>query len=131
MFYLANAGYDSSTTFIKLSLLCQYLRIYEPGTTTRRLCIILMIIIGLWGSAFMFMSWFPCFPVNKFWDLSSGGFCYGFGIAFDFQLYVVHNALNMVFDLMVLVMPIGLYFRKNTPLKTRLGMTGLLILDCL
>ncbi|KAH8885484.1 hypothetical protein GQ53DRAFT_695932, partial [Thozetella sp. PMI_491] len=135
LFYIANATYISSTTFVKLSLLCQYLRIYERGTAIRLSCVFLIVTIGLWGAAFSFMAWVPCFPVSAYWDVSPdrppSGSCYGFGLTLERTTFVAHTSLNMVFDILVLAIPIPLYFDRSLPSKTRMGMLVLLMLGCL
>ncbi|KAI8942357.1 hypothetical protein NX059_000433 [Plenodomus lindquistii] len=78
--YITNAAYHTTTAFIKVSLLLQYLRIFRDGVR-RRVCFILLAIVIAWGSAFSFMAWVPCFPVSGFWDRQTvpPPKCYGFG----------------------------------------------------
>lgn len=134
LFYVANATYISATTFIKLSLLCQYLRIYERGSAIRLSCVFLIVTIGLWGAAFSFMAWVPCFPVSAYWDVTPdappSGSCYGFGLTLERTTFVAHTSLNMVFDILVLAIPIPLYFDRTLPSRTRMGMLVLLMLGC-
>lgn len=79
-FYIANGTYSVSTALIKLSLLFQYLRIFDSGPV-RKLCIWLIVIISCWGAAFSFMAWLPCFPVRAYWDWSlAGARCYAYGL---------------------------------------------------
>lgn len=133
LFYISNSSYISSTTFVKLSLLFQYLRIYEHGTAYRYFCVFLIGLIGLWGSLFSFMAWVPCFPVSHYWEELDARYknCYGFGISTDRTTFVIHTAMNMLFDFHVLAIPLPLYFKGGTPLKTRIGMTALLLLGVL
>ncbi|KAH6658246.1 hypothetical protein BKA67DRAFT_209384 [Truncatella angustata] len=79
-FFVANAAYTSATTFIKLTLLFQYMRILDRGTRTYMIWVIVAIFTALWGIAFSFLlAWVPRIPVSEFWTQSSDGFCYGFG----------------------------------------------------
>lgn len=121
-----------STTFIKLSLLFQYLSIFEKGTFLRKFTISMAIIIGLWGAAFSFMAWFPCFPVKEYWDLfGSEGVCYAFGSKYAAPfaaMYECHAGMNMVFDIIVLVLPVPLYFSKDISRQTRNGLVGLFVM---
>ena len=118
----------ASTSFMKLSLLFQYLRIAETGQLMRQFCWLLIFMVAAWGTAFSIMAFFPCFPVHKYWDLQTRGTCYGFGITYDRTIFVIHTAVNMVFDLVVLAIPIPIYFKRNTPLRAKLGMIALLML---
>ncbi|KAK3939409.1 hypothetical protein QBC46DRAFT_342628 [Diplogelasinospora grovesii] len=136
LFYVANACYVSSTAFIKLSLLFQYLRIFEHGTILRRICTTLIIIIALWGTAYAFMAWFPCFPVSGFWMVSRTAKCYAFGASIPnpdafAATFESHTATNMVFDIMVLAIPIPLYFEQGTPSKARVNLVVLFSMGCL
>lgn len=135
LFYICNGSYVTATTFIKLSLLFQYLRIFERGTAIRRLCIILIVIISLWGLAYAFMAWVPCFPVPDMWEkLSTNTKCYSFGSKKPGDLVVSfesHTAANMIFDVIVLAIPIPLYFEKNTTHKTKMGLMAILFMGCL
>ncbi|KAI0476313.1 hypothetical protein GGR56DRAFT_464727 [Xylariaceae sp. FL0804] len=128
-FYVANATYITSTAFIKAALLLQYLRIFDPGTVTHRLIKALIIFVALWGFAYSFLGWVPCFPVWEFWIADAGARCYGFGSA-DARAFVAtfesHTAINMVLDLLVLFLPLPLYWRANTTPAARLRLTGLM-----
>jgi len=117
-----------------MSLLFQYLRLYKPGTPLHRLCIVLIVIVGLWGSAFSFIAWVPCFPVHLFWDAVIGatqGTCYGFANTLDRTTYIMHTGSNMLFDVIIFAIPMTLPFDKSTPFKQRVGMGALLFLGVL
>ncbi|KAI1855262.1 hypothetical protein JX266_000127 [Neoarthrinium moseri] len=120
-FYVANASYNMSTALIKMSLLFQYLRIFDRGKT-RILCIALLCFIGLWGLAYSALAWFPCSPVSGYWDWLSGPQCWAFasldGPEF-YATYASHAVLNMVLDFIVLATPMPLYFRDTTSTATR------------
>lgn len=131
-FYIANATYAMSTTFIKLSLLFQYLNIFHKGTRRRQVTIGVFVLIGVWGIVFSFMAWFPCFPVSGYWNfLTEDATCYGFGseYAANFvSIYECHAGMNMVFDVIVLALPMSIYFEKDTTRQVRLGLIGLFIM---
>lgn len=127
--YVSNATYHTCTCFIKISLLLQLLRLYREGPR-RKICIILLGIVIIWGSAFMFMAWVPCFPVSGFWDrtMIPPAKCYGFGYgsAEGSRLAVLAFSItNMVFDLAIFTVPLSEYFRKDLGRKQVLAMTGL------
>ncbi|CAJ2503634.1 Uu.00g110280.m01.CDS01 [Anthostomella pinea] len=130
LFYVCMVSYSTSTTLIKISLLFQYLRIFDRGTM-RYICISLIGLIGLWGFAFSFLAVFPCFPVSGYWDWPlgpTGARCYGFGGTAgneDYATFTAQTASNMLFDILVLGVPIPLYFWKDTERRARLGLLGL------
>lgn len=131
---MANAAYTSSTTFIKLALLFQYLRVYERGTVMHRICIIVAIFTALWGAAYSFMAWVPCFPVSAFWDITAEGRCYGFGsrVAADLvATFEGHTAVNMALDLIILIIPIPLFWKAGTSFAQRMRLLALLTMGCM
>ncbi|RDW67060.1 hypothetical protein BP5796_09809 [Coleophoma crateriformis] len=131
-FYIANASYTMSTTFIKLSLLFQYLSIFDRQSRERQFTIFMAVVIALWGIAFSFMAWFPCFPVSGYWSfLTESATCYGFGSKYAAgftMIYECHAGLNMAFDVIVLVIPIPLYFEKSATPRVRMGLIGMFLL---
>ncbi|KAI0894218.1 hypothetical protein F4806DRAFT_472470 [Annulohypoxylon nitens] len=125
-FYVSNACYNMSTTFIKISLLFQYLRVFRGGHI-RTICIFMMVIIGLWGAAYSLMAWIPCIPVSGYWDLGMEAKCYGFGSrnAKDvYNSFLSHTAVNTALDMVVFTIPIPLYFQRDTIRRTKLGLAG-------
>jgi hypothetical protein len=131
-FYVANAAYIMTTVCVKLSLLCQYLRLFREGYR-RPLVITLLTLVSLWGGAFTFMAWFPCFPVHGFWNkrMSPPARCYGFGYR---TLDEAKNTLfafsgsNMIFDVAIFLIPLTEYFKPGLRRKQILAMTGLFAL---
>jgi len=128
--------YIMSSTFIKLSLLFQYLRIFGRGTTIRKYTVALIAIIAMWGFTYSFMAIFPCFPIRDYWDTktTSGSKCYLFGARrpeTQVASFESHTASNMAFDILVLTLPVPLYFEKETPKKAKRGLLALLFMGCL
>ncbi|KAI0381498.1 hypothetical protein F5Y04DRAFT_62551 [Hypomontagnella monticulosa] len=129
-FYVCLATYTVSTTLMKLCLLSQYLRIFKPGTRSRLICWVGLVIAALWGIAFSFCALFPCFPVSGFWNWTSPAHCYGFGSKVPSEIagtFAGHTGSNVVLDALVLAIPVPLFFRNSTAWKQRLGI-GLLLL---
>lgn len=125
--YLTNAAYHATTIFIKISLLLQYLRLFRDGTR-RIICICILGILVVWGLVFLFMTWFPCFPVTGFWDKTIGAKCYGFGYrtAEEAKISVLSFAgSNMMFDIIIFAIPLTEYLRKDLGRKQLFAMTGL------
>ncbi|KAK4225308.1 hypothetical protein QBC38DRAFT_483387 [Podospora fimiseda] len=137
--YVFNGTYCISTALIKISLLLQYMRLYERGTILFSVCRYLMIIVSLWGIAYSAIAWVPCSPVDKYWWISfdentTEVKCYGYGsqnVAEFKATYESHAALNMLFDLLVMVLPIPLYFNKDAPVQTKRGLIGIVVMGSL
>jgi hypothetical protein len=114
------------TTVVKLSLLLQFLRIFKAGRM-RWLCIGLMTVISLWGLAFVFMGWFPCFPVRGAWQRSLGAKCYGFGFGSKTEfiaIFKAHSASNMVLDVCVFLTPMIIFRSPKLKRKNLLALAG-------
>ncbi|OHW98770.1 integral membrane protein [Colletotrichum incanum] len=128
-FYVSNASYQMSTAFIKISLLFQYLRIFEQPSFTRRLCIFTITFVCLWAITYSFLGWIPCVPVKAYWDWSIPASRWAYGSLnpeIFSATYETHSAVNIALDLLVLAIPVPLYFKPNAPLKSRLGLLALL-----
>ncbi|KAH7398178.1 hypothetical protein BKA66DRAFT_407290 [Pyrenochaeta sp. MPI-SDFR-AT-0127] len=127
--YITSAAYHTTTALIKVSLLCQYLRIFREGLR-RKVCFILLASIVLWGLAFSFMAWVPCFPVSGYWNRMQvpPPKCYGFGYRTIHEAKTIILAFagtNMFFDIAVFAVPLTEYFRPGLMRKQILAMTGL------
>ena len=119
-----------STAFIKLSLLFQYLRIYETGWT-RKLCLGLIIFTSLWGLAFSIITWVPCYPVSGFWDFSVPSVRWGYASTSITELlatYETHMSLTVLLDLIIFCIPIPIYFRQETTANTRKSLLALFVM---
>jgi hypothetical protein len=132
-FYVGHGLYLTETALIKISLLLQFLRIFKAGAM-HRTCLILLVLVSLWGLAFFIVGWFPCFPVRGMWDRTIGAKCYGFGLG-DVQEFVtmfkVHSASNMAFDLAVFLTPLILFSTPNLKPKNLVAMTGVFAVGAL
>ncbi|KAK3368024.1 hypothetical protein B0H63DRAFT_442776 [Podospora didyma] len=135
--YIANASYTMSTGLIKMSLLLQYLRMYTRGTFLYNVCRSLLVFVGLWGAAYSALAWVPCSPVHLFWDRAYAPFemltmnCYAYGsmkVSVFTATYESHAAVNMLLDLLVMALPIPLYFQPNTPFKSKLGLVMVVLM---
>ena len=130
IFYVENATYVTNTALIKISLLFQYLRVFKEGIV-RWICICLLIFVALWGTAFGFMAWFPCFPVRGYWDRSIGPRCYGYGYndnATFIATFQTHTAINMMLDLAIFLIPLVLYRQRGLRRQSLFALTGLFTL---
>jgi hypothetical protein len=117
-----------STTLIKLSLLFQYLRIFDSGIM-RTVCITLIAMVAAWGFAFSLLAWVPCVPVSLFFNWVPDANCWAFGSLHPevfFATYTSHAVLNMFFDFLVLLVPVQLYFSRETALSARWRLLALL-----
>ncbi|KAL0257126.1 hypothetical protein SLS55_007936 [Diplodia seriata] len=110
-FWAGTISYFYSTTLIKVSLLLQYLRLFEKRSKTYYLIIAMTVLISLWGFAYSALLAFACSPAQKFWDYNRPGKCFGFGAGANdpetfFTSFATHSATNMALDIIVFTFPI-------------------------
>ncbi|KAI1826877.1 hypothetical protein F4861DRAFT_19252 [Xylaria intraflava] len=130
-YYVALLSYTISTTFMKLCLLAQFIRLFGNNKRARQVCWVFIVICAVWGIVFIILSAVPCVPVAEFWNRTGHGHCYGFGsldAAQNAGTYVAHVASNVALDLIVLAIPIPLYFKTFKTKKQRVGFTIMVLL---
>ncbi|KXJ90456.1 hypothetical protein Micbo1qcDRAFT_70681 [Microdochium bolleyi] len=129
-FYICNASYQLSNMLVKLSLLLQYLRLYESGPI-RVFTKAMFGIVLVWGLTFSLLAWIPCHPVSDYWTWGPQRNCWGFGsdhLNHFIATYWTQSASNMLFDIIVLAIPLPQYFNKDINRQTRRGLLGLFLL---
>jgi len=132
LFYGLTASINLAAAFIKLSLLFQFLRIFDKGTWPHWASRIGIALVSIWGFVFAILSFFPCSNVVDAWNIfAENPKCWGFGSP-DPDLFtatfVAHNVLNTIFDVYITVIPFQLYFRPGVTQKTRIGLLVLLLM---
>ena len=125
---MAYGFYSVSATLVKISLLLQYLRILKSGRL-RYVCFGLMATSAMWGLAYSFMAFFPCFPVQAYWDWTiQDAKCYGYGVKAEHpfvEVFVSHAAINVLLDIAIVVVPVPLLLRKAMTKKEKWSVFGL------
>ncbi|KAL0941943.1 uncharacterized protein CTRU02_204706 [Colletotrichum truncatum] len=134
-FYVCNGAYPMATALIKLALLFQYLRMFEKGTKSRLITLVFIYITALWGIAYTFLAWVPCYPVSAFWDLTSNTkHRWAFGshdpIVFA-RTFESHVGMNVALDIIVFIIPINLFVQRGLRAKSRFGLLGLFTMGVL
>ncbi|KAI1754776.1 hypothetical protein F4782DRAFT_538859 [Xylaria castorea] len=130
-FYVALLSYTISTTLMKLCLLSQYLRLFYDDQRARKVCWFFIVLSALWGIAFSVIAIVPCVPVAGFWDWDAKARCYGFGSRVPNEIggtYAAHVSTNVILDLIVLAIPIPLYFQTFKYKKQRIGFSIMILL---
>ncbi|VUC35684.1 unnamed protein product [Clonostachys rosea] len=130
-FYLTNGFLNLAAAFIKLSLLCQYLRVFDRLSLPYKLSLFGIVVVSLWGVAFAILAFFPCSTVSDFWYSPPDARCWAYGSseASHFTAtFIAHSVLNMVLDLYILAIPTHLFFQSQSSSKTRFGLLALFFL---
>jgi len=135
LFYFGSVTYPLALSFIKLALLCQYLRIFEIGSRHRLICKWLAGIVTTVGLFFFAAAAVPCNPVQTFWDITAQPrSCWGYASGNPNEslgFYVSQSVTTAILDLAVFSLPLHLFFRVDTPRNTRIALFCLLALGLL
>lgn len=127
-FYISNASYTLSTTFIKTSLFLQYIRAFKVPML-RTVCQVMLVFTVVWGAAFAFMAFVPCFPVSAYWDVTkTNATCYGYGsnqIKYFAGTYIIHGAFDVFLDFVVFLIPLPVFIKQTLSKKERIGFISL------
>jgi hypothetical protein len=135
LFYVLNINLNLSAAFIKLSLLFQFLRIFDKGTRAYRASLVGIVAVTLWGLTFVILSLFPCTIVPDAWNIfATNAQCWGYASQnpdmFTATL-VSHNLINTIFDIYITAIPFQLYFQPDVTTRTRLGLMVLLLMGAM
>jgi hypothetical protein len=115
--YIQLGAYHTCAGLVKLSLLCQYLRLFKAGTI-RQICIVMFMVTCMWSVVLFIQGWFPCFPVSGFWDRLQQPPPKCWGVGFEtietavVSLYAL-AASNMILDMIIFSIPIAVYLRPG------------------
>ncbi|KAK0614708.1 hypothetical protein B0T14DRAFT_570612 [Immersiella caudata] len=130
LFYILNVSLNFAATFIKLSQLFQFLRLFEKGTWAYRASVYGIIVISAWGIAYTLLSIFPCANIPDAWNvLARDARCWAYASQNPDEFtatLVSHNTLNTLFDMYIIAIPFQLYSKSGLSLRTRLGLLVLL-----
>lgn len=130
LFWVANAAFTMSNALVKLSLLAQYLRVFELPIM-RLTCKVLICLVAIWGLIYSFIAWVPCFPPSEFWNFTDHSTCYGYGSSDPRHVYqttVSATGSNMAFDIITWALPIHLLANKSIERNTKRSLVSLLCL---
>lgn len=116
---MANATYPASTGFIKLSLLFQYLRVYDSfgrRCVFRKATVVSIYLVAIWSFVYAILAWVPTLPVSGYWDFTRPAIRYAFGTQ-DADVFVATYtsimATSMLFDLIIMCLAIPLFLSQN------------------
>lgn len=133
LFYALNINLNISAATIKLSLLFQFLRIFDRKGWPWKASVVGIVLVTLWGTAFLMLSIVPCANVPDAWNVLAArtARCWGYASQ-DPDSFVAtligHNAINTFFDLYIIAIPLHIYTKPNVALRTRLGLMVLLLM---
>lgn len=116
-FWASVIVYNAGLTFVKCSILSQFLRFFNESRP-RKLCIYMLTTIAAYGTAMLFGSIFACTPVSYFWNKGiKNGHCINL-LAFWFS----NASFNILTDLTICVLPIPVLKGLQLPKKQKYGL---------
>ena len=132
LLYVQNAAYYTCAGLVKLSLLCQYLRIFTKGPM-RITCLVLLGMTSVWAIFWFIQGWFPCFPVSGFWNRAQQPppKCWGTGfktVKGALVAFVGFAGSNMTLDMIIFFVPMTLYLKPGIAARQLLALVALFAL---
>ncbi|KAI5862502.1 hypothetical protein GGS23DRAFT_570527 [Durotheca rogersii] len=106
-----------ASVFVKMSILWLYNRIFAIREF-RRWCWALMAVNGCYGVSFLVVYLTNCTPVDQLWNPTPDGHCRDMQIS-DFATV----AINMLFDLAILLLPLPTLWGLKLPLRKKIVVT--------
>ncbi|KAL2823263.1 hypothetical protein BDW59DRAFT_163427 [Aspergillus cavernicola] len=111
-------------TLVKLSLLVSYLRFFISSTFRYLNWAIIALILG-WGLSFLIAMLVACIPLHAYWDTTpdSSAEC-----SDEQARTLAFTITNLVFDIIVLILPAPTFWKLQLPIRERLVLIGLMSL---
>lgn len=117
-----NIIYALALTFVKLSILCLYLRAINYGYIRLATKIILGIVLitHAWIIASLFTT---CVPLHAFWDRSGERpYCHSFSV------YWSHSGINISTDFLIFSLPLTVLHKLRIPRRQKIAVYFVFIL---
>ncbi|KFZ03832.1 hypothetical protein V502_10622 [Pseudogymnoascus sp. VKM F-4520 (FW-2644)] len=109
----------TSLMFIKLSILCFYIRIFNVKPFIMA-SIAVAILVVIWALSVILCGFLLCRPFAYNWDRSIDGSC-----GDQIKSYIITGALNIVTDALVLGLPMPMIWRLKVNLRSKIALTGI------
>jgi hypothetical protein len=121
LYFLAPA-YGIPITFVKLSIIAFYRRLFTVGYFPK-ISGIVGIICFAWFVAGFVAGFLYCIPMHKFWDLAAKGHCYNFN-----TFFLTMEILNLLLDVVILALPIRMISALKLPMRKKIMISGIFLL---
>jgi hypothetical protein len=116
----ASISYSIANTFVKLSLLCFYLRL-SPEKGFRTAVYTMIVICGTFGIACILIPGLQCRPLSMLWDPQQTGYC------IDVEsFYFANLSIHIATEIGIFILPVRTLWRLQLPLRQRIGLCVLL-----
>lgn len=126
VFYAVKEAYEPAETFLKISIVLFYIRLF-PTTGFKRAGWISIAIVSAWGIATFLDNAFQCIPANFFWDKTiKGGKCKEIG-----PVAIANGATSTACDILILVLPMPMIWNLQIDLRKRVALMAIFALGIL
>ncbi|EOD50841.1 putative pth11-like integral membrane protein [Neofusicoccum parvum UCRNP2] len=121
--YVSVIFYNGAVGLVKISILLQYLRIFATKRM-QRACYVILVLNSMFAIETVIISVFDCTPIPFFWDKTiPNGHCVDFG-----AMWFSHASVNIVFDLVLVILPMPVINSLNLPRKQKIALMGIFAL---
>lgn len=124
-FYASVATYGLATSFIKMSFLFQYRRIF-PSPFMQIASLNALIFVAMFLLVQLFTAIFTCVPIAAMWDSSVKARCIN-----RLAVWYTNAAINIVTDLVVFTLPLPVLGSLKLPTKQKAVLLGVFCLGFL
>lgn len=114
--------YNASLALFKYAFLLLYLRIF-PTKWLRAGIWMAGAVVTAWMIAIEFALVFQCHPVQLAWDKEVQGKCLE-----TRSLYIAQSIPTIIFDVVILMLPMPLVWRLQSGWRAKLGVTGMFLM---
>ncbi|KAG7118744.1 hypothetical protein HYQ44_005887 [Verticillium longisporum] len=116
LFYIAEVVYVAVLALTKASIILMYIHIFRSSITFRCWSYAILSMLILSTIIITPLTIVSCRPVRFFWDRDvKGGTCVDIN-----ALAYAHSAIAILFDIIIITMPIGMLWRLNMPTTRKL-----------
>lgn len=118
--------YGIVIAFVKLSLLLQYLKIFVPIRNYSFMVLVTYFVI--WSNLIFyiistFFEIFACKPREMYWNpLITNGHCFNIS-----AINISSATINCISDFVILLLPQGVIWRLQMPLRRKLGISAIFL----
>ncbi|KAF4551619.1 Hypothetical protein D9617_13g101210 [Elsinoe fawcettii] len=115
--YYSILFYQAGLVLNKVSILCQYYRIF-PGKNIRLAIWIMAAVTGVYGFWSIFANMFMCTPIPYFWNRGiAGGKCLD-----TTAVWFANAGINIVTDIIIFLLPMPALKALQLPKKQKIGL---------
>lgn len=112
--------YNFGLTFVKVSIILQYLRI-AVARAVRIGCYAFLAFVVAYGIETFFSGLFTCVPVSKFWNAATPGRCIN-----DDALYFANAGINIFQDFCLIIFPVFILRKLVLPRREKISLVLIL-----